>query len=131
MALNGGRVGRPVFFFSTQQIDLPVGTSARRRNSSRQLTLTFVQSSEGRLGLIEWRAASRSRRDAGRRATDSLGLANSDARPASALECSVVPVRYIQQLYLSPRPLSRSSVYSISLSTYVLLTKGFMTSWRP
>ena len=61
MALNGGRVGCPVFFFSTQQIDLPVGTSARRRNSSRQLTITFVQSSEGRLGLIEWRAASRSR----------------------------------------------------------------------
>jgi hypothetical protein len=60
MALNGGRVGRPVFFFSTQQIDLPVGTSARRRNSSRQLKITFVQSSEGKLGLIEWRAASRS-----------------------------------------------------------------------
>ena len=96
MALNGGRVGRPVFFFSTQQIDLPVGTSARRRNSSRQLTITFVQSSEGRLGRVEGTSVTVAQ-GAGR----SYGsLANSDA----PRWCSVVPRSTpYQQLYLSPR----------------------------
>ena len=123
MALNGGRVGCPVFFFSTQQIDLPVGTSARRRNSSRQLTITFVQSShfrgEARLDRVEGSVTVA----AGTQVGESYArrsLANSDAPRWSVPSCQYA----IQQLYLSPRPLSLVRLFDFSL--YICITyKGF------